>query len=249
MKFRLTLSFFLILYFCGFTQDDPEKPAKQKQYIAEVLVGLSDPTSAFGSSDFDNEEAGLAGNGGFLFLSYGPLYNKRVGYEIALSASVNPFVKEVDELLSSAQVPSGYDYDYKTGQWINICFMAGPRLSLPVKRFALDLRLLGGLMLSDEPFIVQSYYRNGYLIYELKEGYGDGVTVAIQTGLGIRYSISHHIDIKLSAHYITGKPNIKSKFHMYKDACYENLREQEYKQPVSLLNYGIGLVFHFDERK
>ena len=213
-----------------------------KQAFGEITIGMAVPTGDFGSSDIYLKEAGFAANGGFLFVNYGIIYNDLYGFEIAVSMGVNPLNKKIDKMLNSIYIPSGIDYDYV--KWKNINIIIGPHLSIPIQKFAMDLRLLGGYIYLSRPFIKQAFC-NGTLVTEQKNGHG----IVWQMGVGIRYIISKNIDIKLSADYFEAKPEIQYQVTEFRSGItggiYTKYIEKKYTQPISNYNFGIGIIFNF----
>ncbi|MCD4696227.1 MAG: hypothetical protein K8S16_08280 [Bacteroidales bacterium] len=219
--------------------DDGKKISKR--IFSEIIIGMAVPTGDYASSDIYLEEAGFAVNGGFLFANCGIICNDLFGFEIAFSTGVNPLNKKIDDMLNQAGYPSNTDYDYDYGGWSNLNIMIGPHFSIPVKKFALDLRLLGGYMFLERPFIKQTF-NNGTMVAEQKKGQGNGIVC--QIGTGLRYSISKTIDIKLSVDHYKANPEVKYQETFFNGLNYTHFDEKKYKQPISSFNYGIGIVFH-----
>ncbi len=225
-----------------------------KRVFSELTIGIAIPQGDFASTGANLEEvAGFAVNGGFLFANYGVIYNNLFGYEVAFSLGINPLDKKIDDMLNNAGYPSNTGYDYDYGKWSNINIMLGPHFSLPIEKFALDLRLLGGYMYLERPFIKQTF-NNGYLIAEQNSGHGSAFVW--QLGTGMRYSISKDFDIKFSLDYFKAKPKIKYQRYVFQNdiiieedgtthyGVFTGLSNIKYTQPISSYNFGIGVVFY-----
>ena len=227
--------------FC-FPQSDDKGSNWDKKYFGEIILGASMPIGDFYNSDINNSKSGFAETGGYLFASYGVVYNNILGYDFAVSTFFNPLNDTIGFLLRQVQAPLGYTYGYKYGQWFILCFMTGPRISLPIRKFVFDFSILGGIMFATKPYITQGLYSNGVLVYQFTNEKGHGAAFTIQPGIGIRYSTSDFFDIMIYANYIEGIPKIEYQVHSYSNGIYSVPHEIEYRQPITTLNFGFGII-------
>jgi hypothetical protein len=213
-------------------------------YFSEIIIGMAVPLGNFGRSDLNNTQSGFAKTGGFLFAGYGKMYNNRIGFEVAISLNVNPLDPKIDQL---KKVGNPEEYHHDVG-WVIINCLIGPHFSLPMKRFAFDVRILAGLMDARRPSFQNIYY--GAYFATLEENVGHGYAFVYQFGAGLRHPISKKVDLKLSIDYFRAAPKIRFDVNgSVKGVDFDNyfeIDEIKYKQPVSVLNIGIGLLLHLD---
>ena len=73
----------------------------ERSHFAEIAVGPAFSLGAFGQKEFTSEKDGNAYTGHAFLFSYGKVFNKRYGYEIALSTYFNPTAGNLDYSLEN----------------------------------------------------------------------------------------------------------------------------------------------------
>jgi opacity protein-like surface antigen len=232
------------------TKNSGKTVIKSAQYFTEVTIGVSLPKGDFAGSDSMNNKAGYAITGGFIFANYGIIYNDVFGFEIAISININPVDTKADKMRKWSN-PDEYDRGFAWGSG-NI--MAGPHLSLPYKKFALDVRILAGYLALRRPFYKSTWYSGDSISASIsEEKTGHGGSFVYQVGMGLRYSVTKSISIKLSADYLSANPTIhyqRTNCTWYKGkVIYDAPQEINYKQQVKNINVGVGLVLNLHGNK
>jgi hypothetical protein len=212
-----------------------------RYYFSEIITGIAIPSGEFAGSDPENAQNGFANLGGFLFAGYGRMYYKMIGFETALTISFNPLNSSIDHVKKQNEADT---YDRNAG-WVIINCLAGPRFSIPAGKFAFEGRFLAGLMDVRRPAFKNTY--TGLFVTVMEEKVGHGYAFVYQVGASLKYSVSKRIGIKLLVDYFKALPTIKyeetgSAWTVDKGYYFE-YHERKYKQPVSVINLGLGIEF------
>ena len=242
---RLILICFVLLHISldCLSQATGNSPAGNKannipsSYFTEVVIGAAIPSGVFSGTDYQNYQSGFASSGGFLYAGYGKLYHDLYGFEVAVAVSFFPLNNEVDQY---KEVENSQEY-IRGFSWWTVSALIGPCVSLPVKRFSFDFKVLGGVS-----NVIRPYFRNVYGngTARLEETTGIGYAFGLLFGAGVEYSISERVGIRFSVDYIYTSPNIKYQEIASVGQVYFDKDDIKYKQPVSSFSPGLGIILH-----
>ncbi len=94
------------------------------------------------------------------------------------------------------------------GQYTYTTLLAGMCLTYPAKHFAIDARILGGVMFAIVPNLTVNYYDqtsgNNSIYYQAATS---GNAFCFDMGIGIRYAVLPKVCVMLTADYLTASPS------------------------------------------
>lgn len=197
MKKSLLLLFVLCVTISAEAQREFILSRQDKKGFVNLSAGLSIPVAQFASSSANNPQACLASPGASLNLSAG--YRLLGNWGLMAKGEQLKNFYNTKALLASATQGRG-ENDIWTAQadnWVINTIMAGPYVSLPYRRFALDARLLAGLVQATLPgtSMEGSYGYNHYAIQTI------GATskgMALGGGVTVRYRLGTNLSLTLA---------------------------------------------------
>jgi hypothetical protein len=145
-----------------------------------------------------------------------------------------------------------------SGSWSNHYLMAGPVFMKTIKKLLVDVKVLGGLIVSASPSFdtpnPTDTTMNGY-----SENIASGFGYQISAGIG--YNISSHITIKFNLGLLGGWPGKERQYGSqligymdykdpvtgleYKKPVYSAPVEYDIQKVVTTINPSFGLIFRF----
>lgn len=255
MKTKSLLTLVVFLFTQLVNAQNAEK-AKPTGYIS-VNGGVGIPLG-----DFSNEYLGGALSGGSFHLNYSvPIFKSNLGITTkidmgAYEMSTSPFISEQKNIINSLGYKDKVDYNFKTvsyGSYFQTNIMTGLYATLPIKKFCIDARILGGFNSTNRPSseINFDFFAIGY-----EETYYEKATTsssfAYDFGISVRYNMGkkQKICLIVSADLIgaNGKFEYDSK-RLYYDSAGDvddvDIQKKKVSHSVSTYNitFGIGYVF------
>jgi opacity protein-like surface antigen len=226
----------------AFAQDDATTD-KPKSFIG-VTGGYTNLMGNIIKSDYSNNSSGYANSMGYNTGIDGAYYfSKYVGI-----GGVFSFASFSAANLQS--MSDGYKNDFDvdsvsvtvTTKYNFYNFFVGPYFSIPVKKFTIDLRVLGGLTLMNTPEF-DIFIEDGGKPHPCAQNISHGSSFGSQLGAGIRYSITKNIAIKLNADYYLTDPNIT--IHNSNRVANVGRLVTNYHETITMLNVNLGLAYQF----
>jgi hypothetical protein len=225
-----------------FAQDNSET-LKPKSFIG-VTGGYSSLMGNITKSVYADNTSGYASSMGYNVGLEGAVYvNKYLG--IGGIFSMASFNTNGLQTMSD-----GYKKDFNvdsisvtvTTKYVFSNFFVGPYFSLPIKKFTLDLRIVGGLTHVTTPDFDVNVI-DGSKPHPFAQSISSANAFGAQVGLGIRYSIIKNLCVKLNADYYFSNPDITIKNSNRVINTGRTLTD--YHQPISILYLNLGLAYQF----
>ena len=181
--------------------------SQQKNGFVSVSLGTSQPLGNFGKRTTDAEENGLA--------LRGQTWSAMAGYRLAgpmglmgryeetqngfdANALVNAFIKSPGDDLKGS-TPAG-----KSGRWQSRSLMVGPFITIPMGRFAIDIRALAGQAWATCPeTCVQGKLNQTETL--IRTDSREAKALASGAGMSLRYRVSPTVAIHVNADYSTAR--------------------------------------------
>jgi hypothetical protein len=243
MKKILLILFALQVPLIGFTQtDNQEKNANEKQKIyLDASVGASFPLGPYAKNDPDPDATGGYAVPGFFIQANADWMGKNnFGLAFQLTYQNNSL---------SDEAKTAYTYDTTTplgpGNWSNIYVMAGPVFLQQFKKLALDVKLVGGFLISTSPVFKT-------IDPETKQYVGGTATgFALGVNIGLGYALSKNVALKLTLGYMAGFPKKESQtatvigMDTTGHFIYSVPVDITIKKTVSTFNTGLGIIYKF----
>jgi hypothetical protein len=226
----------------AFAQDDASA-GKPKNFIG-VTGGYSSLMGNITKSDYMNSSSGYASSMGYNTGIEGAYYlNKHIGigglFSFASFSTANlqtlsdGYKEDFDVDSISVTVTTKYNF-YN--------FFVGPYFSFPVKKFTIDFRVVAGLTLVYTPEFDVNVVDGGKP-HPFAQNISSGTGFGSQVGLGMRYSITDHLGIKLNADYYYTNPNIA--IENSNRAIVAGRLLTNYHEAITMLNINLGLAYQF----
>ena len=233
---------FLFSFGLGFAQVALE--AQRAKSFISISGGYSVLRGQITRSDYYNTNSGYANRSGYnvgldgayyltKHLGLGGVFSFESFSAAHLQSLSNGYQNDFD--VDSVSVTATTKYNFYT-------FFMGPYFSFPVQKFTLDARVTGGIALVNTPEFDVNVVDGGKP-HPFAQNISYGSAFGFQTGIGIRYAISHHIALKLNADYYYTDPNIPIKNSNRPIVAGRILTD--YHQPITMLKINLGTVYQF----
>jgi hypothetical protein len=207
MKKNLTILSVLLITLISLqakAQDDVD--TKAKSYMS-FFGGLSNPTSNFGSSDYNNNSAAFAKKGVTFGLEGVAYFYKNLAFAASFSYQDQGELNATDVQNLSNGYNTSFNKDETTitavNRYVNFNLMGGPQYSFLYKKFTLDIRAMAGFIKSASTpslDIVFDYSTNADAT--VKQLSSSALSFAYGGSVGLRYKLSDSWDVGLKANYI-----------------------------------------------
>ena len=216
-----------------------------KQGFVTLSAGVSLPTGAFANRTAGSEQAGLARPGSTLSVS--------VGYRVAgVVGLMGRFQKQENGMDASAllALPLLTRADRRlatTGQWTITSTLFGPYLSIPLGRFAVDVRALAGPSTAVCPAngIEGSL---GTVSMSVQTSAGQAKSIACGGGLVLSYRLGRVLSAGLTADYTTARYNFTDMTTTINDGSQVRLTTVSGQKTISALSVTGGITYLFGNR-
>ena len=218
-----------------------ETSKASKNLFLDFSVGASIPLgSKYPGLDIDDEKAGFATTGFYLHGTLDWLGKRNLGLAIQITYQSNPISSKVKN-----DTVAGNFFPIGSGNWQNIYLMAGPVFLKPIQKFIVDVKLLGGFIISTSPVFSMTNPETKQKEEKTATGFGMGVDA------GAAYKISEHLALRLNLGYLAGFPSASKEYFAYvldpglNQYVYTKLAEYEISKVISTFNGGVGLLIFF----
>jgi hypothetical protein len=218
---------------------------QDKKGFVNLSAGVSMPMAQFASSSVSNPEACLASPGTSLNLSIGYRLLDNWGL-MAKGEQLKNFYNTTALLSAVNQVrPESDVWTAQADNWIINTVMAGPYVSLPYRRLALDVRLMAGLVHAELPGTnVEGNYGNNHYAMQTVGATSRGL--ALGGGVTVRYRLARDLSLTLAGD-LTRSQLV---FHDLKSMASSNAGRSESvtytsKRIISAVSVSAGISFLF----
>ncbi|HXB39742.1 MAG TPA: outer membrane beta-barrel protein [Bacteroidia bacterium] len=240
----------LILYiaasfisYAAYAQDNASDGAKPKSFFA-VTGGMSNLMGNITKTDYHNNSSGYAAAMGYNTGIEGAYFlNKYLGVGGVFSfASFN--------VTGLQTMSDGFKHDFGvdsiavtvTTKYNFFNYLVGPYFAYPYKKFTFDARVVAGFVYVTTPEF-DIFVEDGGKPHPCAQNISSAGAFGFQAGLGVRYSITNRIGLKLGADYYSTNPNITIQNSNRPIAGARLLTN--YHEPISMMNINLGLIYQF----
>ena len=232
MKKLLLLSVLLSsLFVTGYSQD--------RGYVA-ISAGPSFPSGDFGSTDLDNEAAGLANTGAIFDITYAQKFGKNFGITVLLRGQSNGV--ETGSLLWDirTQLPQ-INWSAESGSWGIAGFMGGLYYSIPIGsgKVCIDSRAMLGYLNATSPEITLTGNYQGLTAWSKVES-GQAGAAAWLLGTGFRFNLGKHLCLLTNVDYLGSETEFEDVATTDSLGGYST---DTYSQSFGTFNVGVGLGY------
>ncbi len=236
--------FLLCAVIYGMPSDTLRK--KKNHFYFDLTTGYSLPTGKFSSADTTDDKSGFAAGGFYIQFTGTWRGDGSVGLGFSYTFQQNNLQKGYETIRQNVyQIPLG------TRAWTNHYVLAGPSFHKDIKRFFIEVKVLGGVVLA---------YNNsfGMLIpvdtipKNAVESTGPGTGFAYQILCGAGYTVTRNLGIHLNLSFLGGAPRRTKTYNYYRyeyDPEYQQYipvymgGEYQVKKTISTILMGIGIVY------
>jgi len=244
--YTITLFLFLHGFTIGQTVTGPDDNAKGKSFIS-LNGGMAMPMGKFAATDFSSDASGYAKTGTHFALEGAWFFSKHFG--VGGSFATSTFAVNVTPI--AAGYLAAFDCDSASAgskPYRNVSFLIGPYFTCGLKKFSIDVHILGGITNTTSPNIFTS-------VFNQQTGPTEGSTstfvqtsssanaFGFQAGLGVRYSVCKHLAICLGGNYFTSKPQLT--YQMVGLVNDVGHTPTGYNQAISGISTTLGIGYEF----
>ena len=197
-----TLFVWILLFTSLISSAQTATESKPKKGFLGVYFGPSFPVGNFGSSEWNNDNAGFAKMGyQMAVIDFGVKFVPNFGLAASLKGSSIPM--NVQYIADQYALEYGGQFVVKSTRWGLGGFYVGPFVTIPLKKLEIDFRLMTGLMIATSPELSVTWQTTG----ETQTQNGEvGPSISITVGTGLRYHISKSVSLVATGEYLRARP-------------------------------------------
>ena len=210
-------------------------------HFLSLNFGTNIPVGDYGTID---SLSSAGANPGVYYSFEGAAYfSKLFGMGVNIGAFNNSVDDDgiVDQLKRDAQYKDG-TFDVSSQNWTNGYIMLGPYFSFGSKKFIVDLKVMGGIINSERPFVNISSNNDDYAFNS---------AAVYSTSFGVNYGMHFRIQLKKKlALRINGEGMLSTQEFVEKisevsqSGITQPKVERTVERDISALNLGIGLIIN-----
>jgi hypothetical protein len=220
----------------------PVDSKTSKNYFLDLSVGASIPIgSSYPDTDIDNEKAGFATTGYYLQGTFDWMGKRNLGLAIQIAYQSNP----INSMVKNDTV-KGNSFPVGSGNWQNIYIMAGPVFLKSIQQFIVDVKLLGGFIISMSPAFSTTNRETHQKDEITATGFGIGIHA------GGAYKINKNVAVQLNIGYVAGFPSVSKQYNasqvydtVLQKIIYTAPSEIKISKTVSTFTAGVGMIYIF----
>mgnify|MGYP006086554475 CR=1 FL=1 len=210
------------------------------QFIS-LNFGTNIPLSEYGT--IDSLSSAGANPGIYYSFEAGAYFSKLLGIGVNIGAFNNSVDNQgiTDQLKTDLRFTSS-NFDITSESWTNGYIMLGPYFSFGLKKFIVDLKVLGGIINSERPFVnIQSkdtqYQFNSAAVY--------GTSFGVNYGMHFRIRLKGKLALRLNGEGMLTKQEFEEKITetQASGASMEEIRRTVTRK-ISVFNLGVGVVIN-----
>jgi hypothetical protein len=201
-NFYLLMILFLPIVLLGQETSKEKKVHAKERIFLDGSVGVSLPVAQYHNADTNSKKAGFAQTGFLFQVTFGWMGKKDLGLSIQYSYQSNPITSSVKNVtLPDRVAPVG------SGGWSNHYILIGPIYYKEIGKFAVDAKLLGGVVFAFSPLF---NYTSPDSTMRTVTNYGSGFAYEVAVGGG--YNIASGVMLKLTVSFLGGIPTLRKQF-------------------------------------
>lgn len=179
-----------------------KKPAEPNLFFLEGSFGVSTPVGSYLNAEPENKKSGFAKTGYLFQVTLDWMGKKDIGMAIQYSNQNNP----IQSSLKYDTLP-GRTYPMGSGSWSNHYFLIGPVYYKEIKKFVIDVKILGGVVLAFSPLF---NYTSPDSLHRTVKGYGSGFAYEFAVDGG--YSVSSRLQVKVGICFLGAFPTFHKQY-------------------------------------
>ena len=233
--FKLLISSFLILS-SGSLLAQLAHP-----HFVSLNFGTNIPLSEYGT--IDSLSSAGANQGIYYSFEGGAYFSKLFGVGVNIGAFNNSVDNDgiIEQLKTDAQYSNG-NFDVSSKSWTNGYIMLGPYFSFGSQKFTVDLKVLGGIVNSERPFVnIESqddqYEFNSAAVYSTSFG--------VNYGMHFRIKLKSKLALRINGEGMLSTQEFTEKItEVSQSGSTQPEIERTITRQISVLNLGAGLVIN-----
>ncbi len=171
---------------------------QDKKGFVDASAGVSVPIGHFASCSPLDEQASMAGRGLAFNVSAGYRLMGRVGLMVRGEHLRNGV--QTNSLINALYRNDTDQWTANAGNWAVTTLMAGPYVTIPLSRFSVDARLLGGRMMATLPGTAMAGNFGDVRIVVHTSG-AESQAMAYGGGVTLRYRLGRSLSLHLNGDY------------------------------------------------
>lgn len=210
-------------------------------HFVSLNFGTNIPIEEYGT--IDSLSSAGANPGIYYSFEGGAYFSKLFGVGVNIGAFNNSVDNAgiITQLKTDANFKDG-NYDVNSKSWTNGYIMLGPYFSFGKNKFIVDLKVLGGIVNSERPFVnIESkddeYEFNSAAVYSTSLG--------VNYGMHFRIQLKSKLALRINAEGMLSNQEFTEKItQVSQDGKTESQIERDVTREISALNLGLGLVIN-----
>ncbi|MFT6167616.1 MAG: hypothetical protein ACJASF_002316 [Vicingaceae bacterium] len=210
-------------------------------HFISLNLGTNIPLSEYGT--IDSLSSAGANPGIYYSFEAGAYFSKLLGIGVNIGAFNNSVDDQgiIDQLKTDIRFTNS-SFDVTSKSWTNGYIMLGPYFSFGSQKFIVDLKVLGGIINSERPFVnIQSkddqYEFNSAAVYSTSFG--------INYGMHFRIRLTGKLGLRLNGEGMLATQEFEEKItETLSSGALQEEKRQTVTREISALNLGVGLVIN-----
>ncbi|MDA9312894.1 hypothetical protein N8371_02445 [Vicingaceae bacterium] len=210
-------------------------------HFISLNAGSNIPFSEYG--EIDSLSNAGANPGIYYSFEAGAYFSKLLGIGLNIGAFNNSIDDQgiIDQLKSDFRFRNS-TFDVTSKSWTNGYIMVGPYFSFGSQRFIVDLKVLGGIINSERPFInIQSNDDQ----YEFNSAAVNGTSFGVNYGMHFRIQLKGKFALRINGEGMLTKQEFEEKItETLASGTLQAEKRQTVTREISVLNLGVGLIIN-----
>jgi len=210
-------------------------------HFISLNAGTNIPLSEY--REIDSLSSAGANPGIYYSFEAGAYFSKLLGIGVNIGAFNNSVDDQgiIDQLKTDIRFRN-LNFDITSKSWTNGYIMLGPYFSFGSQNFIVDLKVLGGIINSERPFVnIQSKDDN----YEFNSAAVYGTSFGVNYGMHFRIRLKGKLALRLNGEGMLATQEFEEKItETLASGASQAERRQTVTREISALNLGVGLIIN-----
>ena len=210
-------------------------------HFISLNAGTNIPLSVY--REIDSLSSAGANPGIYYSFEAGAYFSKLLGIGVNIGAFNNSVDDQgiIDQLKTDIRFRN-LNFDITSKSWTNGYIMLGPYFSFGSQNFIVDLKVLGGIINSERPFVnIQSKDDN----YEFNSAAVYGASFGVNYGVHFRIRLNGKLALRLNGEGMLATQEFEEKItETLASGASQAERRQTVTREISALNLGVGLIIN-----
>ena len=210
-------------------------------HFISLNAGTNIPLSEY--REIDSLSSAGANPGIYYSFEAGAYFSKLLGIGVNIGAFNNSVDDQgiIDQLNTDIRFRN-LNFDITSKSWTNGYIMLGPYFSFGSQNFIVDLKVLGGIINSERPFVnIQSKDDN----YEFNSAAVYGASFGVNYGVHFRIRLKGKLALRLNGEGMLATQEFEEKItETLASGASQTERRQTVTREISALNLGVGLIIN-----